>query len=81
MQRNYPLAEFYLDALDGSKNGKVLSYRDSFRGMIAMASNQIPESMLFFKQAVKKHSGNTAAKLNLGFLNLKFPKIGLPRMG
>jgi|GEM_PF-6528275 len=72
IQRNFPMAEFYLDGLDGSKNAKVLSYRDSFRGMIALGSKQIPESMRFFKDAVKKHSGNTAAKLNLGFLNLKF---------
>ncbi len=72
LQRNFPLAEFYLDGLDGSKNAKVLSYRDGFRGMIALASKQVPESLRFFMEAVKKHAGNTAAKLNLGFLNLKF---------
>lgn len=71
-KRKYALAENYLDVLLKSKNSKILSSAYTVAGTLDLISNRVPEAVLDWKKAVKVNSRNNAAKLNLGFVALKY---------
>ena len=74
--KNYPLAEYFLQELTDSKNAKVKAGAYNAMGVIALGDNRVPEAVLYFREALKASSGYKPAKYNLGFTALKGGDLG-----
>ncbi len=74
--KNFALAEYYLQQLIESKNAKVKAGAYNALGVVALNDQRVPEAVLYFSEALKAVSNYKPAKYNLGFTALKGGDLG-----
>lgn len=71
-QKKYALAEFFFEDARASKQPRYKAGALVGQGLIAMSEDRVPEAMVLWKEALKEVADFDAAKLNVGFLSLKY---------
>ncbi len=70
--RKYHIAEQYILDLVDSKNSLMKATGHNLAGVLSLIDNRVPEAVVSFKASLKARSSYEPAKLNLGFLALKY---------
>ena len=67
----YPMAEYFMGQIS-AKGGSVRAAINNIKGILALRSKRIPEAVDFWKKSLKSVPNYKPAKLNLGFVALKY---------
>lgn len=73
------LAEFFLDPLFKSKEGRIRAGAFNLLGVIAVKQERIPEAVVAFQESLKSANDYRPAKINLGMLALDGGDFNLAR--
>lgn len=75
--RNFDLAEFYLADLKSAKNPRIRAAIANVQGVIFLNDGRLPEAMTEWRKALKALPSFLPARLNLGFVALKYGDTNL----
>lgn len=70
--KKFSYGEYIIEGLISSNNSYVKAAALTLQGIIFLLEDKIPESVLSFNEALKVNANFEAARLNLGFLALKY---------
>ena len=68
----FSMAEYFLLDLKRSKNRKVRAAAHNAEGIIFLSDKKLPEAVAAWNQALKADPNYKAARLNIGFISLKY---------
>ncbi len=74
-ERKYLQAEFFLEEILNSKNSLVRASALNVLGVISLIDGKEPEAVNYFNRSLKEKIDYLPAKMNLGFLSLKYGQL------